>query len=522
MTASESVTGAMLVEPTVDAVRRVVTRQQSERVTKAVERSEGFPDDLDIAGEQLADPVLSQVIRWVQTNVLPGSDQLASLPAEAKLYRGMLSTLKVVDGVLVRRNPPQRGVPGNWAIVLPERLRLPFVVACHKEGGHQGRAKTAELVSRRCYFPRWRILVAAVCNDCGLCATFCRGEPPRQGSMQLQEVNAPMSRLAMDLTGPHPTTKKQFKYILTITDCFSRYLWATPLRNHLAPTVITALKQTVFDRYGYCRELVSDQGTEFCSKLMIETLQELGIKKIRTTAYRPQSNGRCERAHRDLNAMFAKMVNKNHDDWDSVLSSVVASYNGTVNRSTGFTPNRLFLGREVLTKIDLQLPLKPAAGCGEGPTNYHEYVTALQQTTDRLQSIAQRNSAEAASKRKRLYDQKVRPASFEVGDLVLLRREFMPGKLYRRWFCKNDGPFVVRRRLNEVNYVIQRTPNGRPRTEHVDRLSKYRASPNRRDIVSAREAPADNICEPLRRSMRGSAESDGVAADVSKKKKRTK
>jgi len=312
--------------------------------------------------------------------------------------------------------------------------------------------------------------------------------------------------LAMDLTGPHPTTPRQFKYILTVTDCFSRFLWAVPLRNHFAPTVCTALQRTVFDHFGLCFEIVSDQGTEFCSKLMRESLARLGIRKFRTTAYRPQSNGRCERAHRDMNAMFAKMVADDHRNWDLVLGTVTAAYNGTVNRSTGFTPNRLFMGREALTSLDLTLP-EPVVDV-ERPSSYQEYVADQTGAVEKLRVVAKENSEKAASVRKQSYDRKVRAKEFSEGDRVFLRREATAEGLYRKWVRRNVGPFVVQKRLNEVNYLIRREPSGRSRVEHVDRLSLFKRNPPAKNPADGRDTLTDMICEPLRESARRNNETE--------------
>ena len=43
------------------------------------------------------------------------------------------------------------------------------------------------------------------------------------------------------------------------------------------------------------------------------------------------------------------------EDWDLHLATVGMAIRSTVNRLTGFTPNFLMLGREVLQPIDLML-----------------------------------------------------------------------------------------------------------------------------------------------------------------------
>ena len=66
--------------------RQVITRLQAKQVADEVEQSEEFPNDVDMTMEQLADLVLSEVIKWKPTKVHPPGDQLRSLLPDAKLY----------------------------------------------------------------------------------------------------------------------------------------------------------------------------------------------------------------------------------------------------------------------------------------------------------------------------------------------------------------------------------------------------------------------------------------------------
>ena len=457
-------------------LRRVVTRQQSKAKSKEIANLQ-FPRGIDISAEQLADPLISKLIQWKLAKVTPEDSQFTDLPPESLIFRKIWDSLDVADGVLIRHLPAHPGQPARNVVVLPEKVRRPYVEACHLEAAHQGRAKTGERVARRCYFPKWRSVVATVCQQCPICNSYCRGEPPRQGRMALQEVNSPMHRLAVDLTGPHPQSKRRNLYILTITDCFSRYLITVPLRNHFAKTVAAALLKHVFCRFGLCREILSDQGAEFNSKLLHELLANFGIRKIRTTAYRPQSNGRCERAHRDMNSMFAKLCAGDPSHWDDMLDAITLAYNGSVNRSTNFTPNRLFLGREALTPLDLDFP-QSSTVVETDPGAYVEYVNKLHQALSETYETARLNSEKAAKSRKRTYDEKVKVKEFRDGDKVLLRREaFKPGT-YKKWTLQYEGPYVVVRKLNDVNYVVKRLPNGVEKTVHIDRLRSDAVSHN--------------------------------------------
>ena len=59
-----------------------------------------------------------------------------------------------------------------------------------------------------------------------------------------------------------------------------------------------ALMVNVFFRFGVSLQLLSNRGSEFESALFSELCQWMCIDKIRTTAYRPSTNGMVERCHR--------------------------------------------------------------------------------------------------------------------------------------------------------------------------------------------------------------------------------
>jgi hypothetical protein len=173
-----------------------------------------------------------------------------------------------------------------------------------------------------------------------------------------------------------------------------------------------------------------------------------------------------------MNAMFAKLIAGDPADWDVVLDAIVMCYNGSINRSTGYTPNYLMFGREALTPLDLDFPQSSAA-IDFDQYDYCDYVNKLHQTLAEVYEAARQRSADAAESRKRKYDASVKCVEFKEGDMVALRRESLKPGEYRKWTLHYEGPFVVTRRFNDVNYVIKRHPVGEQRTVHVDRLRRF-------------------------------------------------
>jgi transposase InsO family protein len=86
---------------------------------------------------------------------------------------------------------------------------------------------------------------------------------------------------------------------------------------------------------------------------MSELCRLSGIDKLRTTAYKPSTNGRVESFLRTLNAMLGKVVQNNQRDWDERLPAILAAYRSTNHEATGYTPNYVKFGREARAPLDL-------------------------------------------------------------------------------------------------------------------------------------------------------------------------
>ena len=70
--------------------------------------------------------------------------------------------------------------------------------------------------------------------------------------------------------------------------------------------------------------------------------KRLGITHLKTSAYRPQTDAKCERVHFSVHNMITKLVGDKHDRWPDLLGTVALAYNATVHTSTGYSPHELF------------------------------------------------------------------------------------------------------------------------------------------------------------------------------------
>ncbi len=97
-------------------------------------------------------------------------------------------------------------------------------------------------------------------------------------------------------------------------------------------------------RYPNVKFLLSDRGTQFESKELHQMCLKFGIKKLRTTAYRPQGNSICERFNGTIQTRIKALLHQYKQaatEWDRVLPHALKDYRTTVHSITGFTPCEL-------------------------------------------------------------------------------------------------------------------------------------------------------------------------------------
>ena len=89
-----------------------------------------------------------------------------------------------------------------------------------------------------------------------------------------------------------------------------------------------------------------NNGREFKNNLMNQVLQQLGIDRILSAPYHPQSNGKLRVFHKYLTPTLKKLCEKDPTNWDKYLNQVLASYRITPNLVMAETPFYLVYGRD--------------------------------------------------------------------------------------------------------------------------------------------------------------------------------
>jgi len=225
------------------------------------------------------------------------------------------------SGVLVRRwkdrlSPQEAEI---HQIVVPTLLRPKLLQLAHDipAAGHIGVAKTK---LRHFYWPSISCDTKDFCRSCDVCQGFGKGKSVSPAPLHsLPLISQPFCQVAIDIVGPLPVCKDSGnRFIVTVLDLCTHYPEATPFQNHTARSVTQALA-TVFSRFGFAQEVLSDQGSDFMSELMQIFLNNFGINHIRSSPYRPQMNGACERFNGTMKTMLRSLTEQFSDSWDLAL-----------------------------------------------------------------------------------------------------------------------------------------------------------------------------------------------------------
>ena len=143
----------------------------------------------------------------------------------------------------------------------------------------------------------------------------------------------------------------------------------------------------------------------------------LGIEKIRTTLYHPQTNGSAERVHQTLQRMIGKFDPEKRWKWPEHIGSMLIAYNATWSQVTGYSPYFLMFRWRPQLPVDL---LFPTVNQREWTRTIDEYVKALYEWLTECLQLAQESASKEAKRQKWLYDRKVGAVELHPGDRVLV------------------------------------------------------------------------------------------------------
>ncbi len=431
------------------------------RVVNAEERVD-FTDN--IIEEQRKDETCVKIRRYLDEGILPEQDELDN-PDWVK----EIELFHIKQGVLRRDFLPPSKKRRQFIqeqTVVPYSLRKNIMKEYHASllAGHLAFLRTFFRIRDKYYWPRMLRDIKEYCRTCETCS-LQRRVVTRAFLHPLEITSAPFEVIGMDFLEPiKPESNNGNKYVLVMTDAFSKWTEVVALPNQTAETTCRALMEKIILYHGPPKIIVTDRGTNFTSRLFNNLCHELQTRHKTTTAYHPQSNGMTERFNKTVIDMIRKYVKDGFENWEEVLGPMAAAYRNSVHSSTMESPYFLITARDPNMVVDRFLIPESESIT---PRDYKSQI--LRRLREGFK-LAKTNLLEARRQQKAQYDKRAKEEKFEVGDRVLLDVRVTKLGTSKKLNPRYQGPFRVSKVFPNHTVEIRAYNGNGTQLTHVNRL----------------------------------------------------
>ena len=427
----------------------------------------------DWSFEQGADDVIGEVLKLL---VSGRSYQIKKEDnRDFKILWKMRKQLVLEDGLLYRKFYSTRLGENIFQFVMPSKFRKKALSICHDDYGHLGVDRVTFLLQERYFWPKMVQDVKAYIRNCDRCIRF--KQPEEKAKLHPIEATYPFELIHMDFVkiGGGDSGRN----VLVITDHFTRFATGFVTRSVSAKTVARLFVNRYCPFYTWPAKILTDRGGCFESKLFKRILLLTKIKKLRTTSYRPSTNGQCERFNLTLLRMIGTMPEDCKHRWVDWVPTLIHAYNCTVSNVTGYSPFYLVFGRLPQLPIDIEFDV----AVENKAVSYSKFVKSLEKRLRTAHETAQKMIDKENTKQKKFYDKTYKCAELKINDLVLIRvKAFsVDHKIADRW----ERPVyrVVSQIKDKPAYVVQNTETQKCKTVHRNYIFPLRLRKDDEDLA---------------------------------------
>ena len=275
------------------------------------------------------DPVLSHVLLYVQQGWPYQVDE-----PELKPFFVRKEELSCQDGCIL------------WGsrVVVPSAARSRVISLVHE--AHPGITRMKNLARRYVWWPKVDENLEHKAKTCIQCQMH-QNNPTQAPLHPWIFPTKPWERIHIDYAGPF-----QNKMFLITVDAHSKWIDVQIVPSATTATTIECLRRQ-FCTHGLPRCLVSDNASVFTSSEFKEFLHMNGIQHTTSAPYHPSTNGLAEKAVQT----FKQAMRKQHSgSVETKISRFLLQYRITPHSTTGETPCKLLMGRELRSHLSLMHP----------------------------------------------------------------------------------------------------------------------------------------------------------------------
>jgi hypothetical protein len=255
----------------------------------------------------------------------------------------------------------------------------------------------------------------------------------------------------------NPPSSKGHHYILAITNYFTKWVEAIPMKSVTSKDVINFLREHVIHMFRIPQTIMTDGGSVFISEEFRKLTADVGIKLIRSSSYYAQANGQAEASNQSLIKLIKMKIDEHPRRWHEVLSEALWAHRILCHGAIKTSPYHLVYGQEGV----LPWEIMASSRCVEFQNDLtaEEYAALMNNnikdlTELRLWSLEKikENKAKVAH----AYNKKVKLKEFQVRDLVW--EAVLPlgtkDAAYRKWSPNWHVPYRIDQVLPGNAYML--------------------------------------------------------------------
>ena len=266
----------------------------------------------DWAKTQRVDPVLIAVLNWLEAQkktdmkILLGEHVLSE---EGQLVWRNHHNFTIHQKALYLCLTP-KGENEDLLLSMVQRVHwVTTLNGCHWDAGHQGHDCTLSLLQECFWWPEMTGQIRKSIRICTHCLQY-EGSLPKAPLYPIM-ATTPLDLLHVDFTSIEatlePNQSPRVANVLVFQDHFTKHVLAYVTPDWTAKTITKFLYQGYISIFGAPARLLSDRGASFTSSVIEEMCKILGMKKLQTMSYHPQTNGLVERLHQIIMQMIRKL-----------------------------------------------------------------------------------------------------------------------------------------------------------------------------------------------------------------------
>lgn len=167
----------------------------------------------------------------------------------------------------------------------------------------------------------------------------------------------PFAQWGLDFVGPiNPPSSAGHRYILTVSDYFTRCTKALACKQCTSEVVINFLESGIINHFGCPIALVCDNGPTFASLKFSIWAFDHGIIIKFSSNYYPQGNNLVESSNKNILIVIYKLLERNPKDWHTQIKFSLWADRTRHKDSIGTSPYHLMYGFEPMFPIQLKIP----------------------------------------------------------------------------------------------------------------------------------------------------------------------